>query len=355
MTTVNGPARDQYLTALAKVIDSGAATSTQALSTAAQAVAQELAQTHNIPAQDLFELTPKHWLSDPTAYGAKKEAESLLAISGLLNVPMATVSPIATRGVQSAREMDLTILFNRSDAVKTNARPPEFLEQIDLTSTSPQDVKKKLDGLFAHPRFADLFGARNHRQLASFFDDAARQIAGVVAELQRNGAPGADVRAGGVPVSGPAYEAGLGVVGTLAELKPTMSLIALAYGGLRALMSKKGLSEAGLRSHILGQQNVAVCGRLPQDLLVLKGDTSGGKLQLVLGFDDAKVRQFQPTTLSKEDLGKALAAVGEAMQDFDLHADAMIPYGLIHDATARGSSVVAGRIDAEVKRRGATT
>lgn len=159
-----GPARDQYFTALAKVIDSGAATSTAALETAAQEVAKELAATHNLAPQDLFQLTPKNWLADPTGYGVKKEAEGFLAVAGVLNVPMATVSPIATRGVQSAKEMDLTILFNRSDAVKANPRPTEFLEEIDLKSTPPIDVMKKLTALFAHPRFADLYGARNHRQ-----------------------------------------------------------------------------------------------------------------------------------------------------------------------------------------------
>lgn len=352
---IQGPARDQYLTAIAKVIDTGAAQSPAALESAAQEVAVELGKTHNVDAKDLFELTPKTWLSDPNGAGTRNEAQSLIAVSGILNVPMAVISPIATRGAQNAREADLNIVFNRSDAVKANPRPPEFLQEIDLDKAAPADVMNQLKALFAHPRFADLYGSNPARN-ASFFDHAARQIAGVVADLQRKGAPEVEVRAGGVPISGPAYEAGLGGVGTLQILPEKMSLIALAYGGLRALLITNSLGEADLRGGILETKNVLTSGRRP-DLFTLKGVVGAdGSRNLMVVFDDAKTRQFQPTNLSKEDLGTRLFAVlKEAAFDFDTHAGAMVPYALVHNTAARSSTTVQKRLQAAEAARIGTT
>lgn len=130
-----------------------------------------------------------------------------------------------------------------------------------------------------------------------------------------------------------------------------MSLIALAYGGLRALSITSHIGEETMRKHILQQPNVAICGQMPQDLIVLKGDTSGGKFRLIASFDDEKVRKFQGTNVTREELGDRLfGALKEAAVDFDTHANAMVPYGLVHDRTARSSSVVETRLKAEAAR-----
>jgi hypothetical protein len=348
---IHGPARDQYLTTVAKIIQSGAAQSPAALEVAVQEVARELGTTHNVAAQDLFELTPKTWLSDPNGFATRKEAESFVAVSGVLNVPMAVVSPIATRGVQNARDADITIAINRSDAVKANPRPPEFLEEIHLDKTPPAEIVTKLKGLFAHPRFADLYGSQTKN--ASFFDNAARAIAGVVQDLQRKGVPGPNVLAGGVPVAGPAYEAGLGVVGTMQVLPEKMSLIALAYGGLRALLITNSLGEADLRGAILQTDNMLVSGRKP-DLFSLKGVVGDdGSRNVVVVFEESKVHAFQKSSLSRDELGVRLfGAVKTAAADFDAHANAMVPYALINNPTARQSPVVQQRLQAEAARVG---
>lgn len=250
MTSIQGPARDQYLTALAQVIGSGATQSPESLEAVAKDVAKDIAAAHNVDATDLFETAPAQWLKNPSDYGVKTEAQSFLQIARtVLQVPMATVSPIATRGVQSAKDMDIQIALTRSDAVKNNPRPAEFLEEIDLATVAPRDLMNKVEALAKHPRFADLFGVRSmsHHDVA-FFADVARMAAGVVADIQSQG-PAPEVRAGGVPVSGPAYEATLSPVLTV-PLTQKMSLIALTYAMTRTKLVLSNIDETELRSAV---------------------------------------------------------------------------------------------------------
>lgn len=345
---VTGAARDQYLTALATIISSGAARSPEAMAAAAHEVAHDLAGTHQVTEADLFDVAPRAWLSDPAGSGVAQEARALLAIAQpVLNVPMAVISPIATRGAANAREADLRIVFTRSDAVKSNPRPPEFLEEIELHQVAPAELMKKLDALFAHPRFADLYGVRDTRSQAAFFQRAARTIAGVVEDLQRKGQPAPTVLAGGVPVSGPEYEARMVPVGGLFDLEPKMSLIALAYCGLRAMLVLDHLDEATLRGAIGGQPTQLVCGQRPTQLFVLRGVHGDPNGKLAVMFDEAVQQKFHRAPDDKQAVATRLAdAVKAAHEDFSILADAWVPYALIYDQNTRASSLVAERVKA---------
>lgn len=354
---ITGAARDQYLTALAKVIDTGAATSTASLEAAAQQVAADIGGVHNVAAKDLFELTPKHWLSDPTGSSSKREASSLLALSDVLQVPMATVSPIATRGVQNARNADLSILLNRADAVRGTTRPPEFLVEVDLLNTPPADVMKQMQALFAHPRFADVFGARDVRTQRSFFDTAARTAASIVADIQRGGAPGVAVISGSQgAVSGPAYEARLGKIGVIeGSLPQKISLSALASMTLSNLLVLQNVSEEALRRGVMNLDDnapVAICGRRPENLFVLRGTVDDHGPAISLSFDDDVVRDFVPTNGSRDEIAAGLAkAFIAGRDDFMAYANASVPYGLIYDRQARTSPLIEQRVVAHEQRQ----
>lgn len=343
--TVSGAARDQYLATLATIINTGAVRTPEAMESAAHEVARDLAATHNLTEADLFELAPPSWLSDPSGYGSGQEARALLTIAQpVLHVPMATISPIATRGANNAREADLRIVFTRSDAVKSNPRPPEFLEEIELQKVDVGELLKKLQGLFAHPRFADLYGVRDMRSHVALFDRVARTTAGIVEDIQRKGQPGPDVRAGGVPVSGPEYEARLVGVGSLFDLPPKMSLIALAYHTLRATLVLDHLGEGALRSAIGGQPTMLVSGQRPQQLFVLRG-IEGNPNKLAVFFDEAVQQKFQPAPDGKKDVSARLGGViAKAEEEFSVLADAWVPYALIYDDFTRNSSLVAERL-----------
>ncbi len=345
---VTGTARDQYLTALATIINSGAARTPEAIEAAAHEVAHDLAGAHQLTEADLFEVTPRAWLTDPGGSGVAQEARALLAIAQpVLNVPMAVISPIATRGAANAREADLRIVFTRSDAVKSNPRPPEFLEEVELQHVNVADLMKKLDALFAHPRFADLYGVRDARAHAAFFQRASRTIAGVVEDLQRKGQPAPTVLAGGVPVSGPEYEARMVPVGSIFAFEPKMSLIALAYAGLRAMLVLDHLDEPTLRGAIGGRPTQLVSGQRPRDLFVLRGVHGEPAGNLAVTFDEAVQRKFHPAPDGKQDVAARLAdALKTALDDFARLADAWVPYALVYDQNARASSLVAERLKA---------
>lgn len=343
--TVTNTARDQYLATLATIINTGTVRTPEAMDSAAHEVARDLAKTHNLSEADLFELTPRNWLSDPAGSGSGQEARALLTIAQpVLHVPMAVISPIAARSASNAREADLRIVFTRSDAVKSNPRPAEFLEEIELQKVNPGELLKKLQALFAHPRFADLYGVRDMRAHSALFDRVARTTASVVGDIQRKGQPGPDVRAGGVPVSGPEYEARMVGIGSLYDLPPKMSLIALAYHTLRATLILDHIGETALRSAIGGQTTGLVSGRRPTDLFVLKGiDGDPGKLAIF--FDEAVQQKFHGAPDGKKDIAARLGAViSKAEEEFSRLADAWVPYALIYDDFTRQSSLVADRL-----------
>lgn len=343
--SVTGTARDQYLATLATIINTGTVRTPEAMESAAHEVARDLAKTHNVSEADLFELAPRNWLTDPAGYGSGQEARALLTIAQpVLHVPMAVISPIAARSASNAREADLRIVFTRSDAVKSNPRPPEFLEEIELHNVNVADLMKKLQALFAHPRFADLYGVRDLRAHSAFFDRVARTTASVVDDIQRKGQPGPDVRAGGVPVSGPEYEARLVGIGSLFDLPPKMSLIALAYHTLRATLVLDHIGETALRSAIGGHSTGLQSGHRPTDLFVLRGlDGNPGKLAVF--FDEAVQQKFHTAPDGNKDIAARLGGViAKAEEEFSRLADAWVPYALIYDDFTRKSSLVAERL-----------
>lgn len=350
MTSIQGPARDQYLTALAQVIGSGAAQSPESLEAVAKDVAKDIAAAHNVDATDLFEAAPAQWLKNPSDYGVKTEAQNFLQIAqSVLQVPMATVSPIATRGVQSAKDMNIQIALTRSDAVKNNPRPAEFLEEIDLATVDPRDVMKKIEALAKHPRFADLFGVRTIDQRhGAFFADVARLAGSVVADLQRQG-PAPEVRAGGVPVSGPAYEATLTPV-ISAPLEPKMSLIALTYALTRVKLVLSNLDEVDLRSAVAGKPAMFVSGRVPQDLFALHGVPGRAAVQIALSEPGLAALQQKPPDSLTAAAGRFAELLKDAFYDFDVHAGAWVPYALIYDRNAEKSPAIGARVQAFVDK-----
>lgn len=284
-------ARNHFLAAVATVIDRGAAKDPATLEVAAAQAATDLAAQHpGIAADELLAQLPEAWKQDPGSYSVKDQANAFLKVAGpVLGVAQGVVSPIATRGVLAAEQMQVVLAVNK--ARQAAATPSAALDAVvDPRTASFADVAQALEKAVVDPVFRARFGAHQ----ASTLRDVPRELAAALSYAQPPTGPEVQVFAGGVPVPGRAQHDAR-PHGLFRSVPAPTTIGALAMAAAHMAVLRASLDEAALRGALSATDRVAVSGRGPpadaMPLHVVLSD-DGKSVGVGLGLDVAALRRW---------------------------------------------------------------
>jgi hypothetical protein len=308
--TIQRTTTNAYLATLAGVLNRAPVKSTEALEIVARSTAEEIAkQDPSVSADDLMKAVPDAWKSDPGSSYTRSQVQAFLQVAEpVLGVDVAALSPIVTRGMQTAKDSALAIAVNRAKIADPNT--PAQTAVVDFTQT-PLEVRDTLQALGKDKAFLAIMGGEKYEsRLARLLQGEAANAAAAAAVGKE---PESDLEGGGLEVFGSARVMGgreprePKTFFSLATGKEPMDAARLGGALCELAIIRDGLSEQEWREAISGAPVNFGSGRVPHEALELEVRRTDAGVEIGFSVNLDELRDFHSTDDKAEDITQRVA------------------------------------------------
>lgn len=309
---LNAKTTNNFLATLAGVMNRTSISSAETFDAVVQQTAEEIASADDsVSAKDLFDVVPQGWRDDPDSHGTKSEVQAFLKVANtVLNVDVAALSPVVSRGLQRAKDSQLLFAINRANIASSDT--PAQQKVLDFSVGNGREVLEAMKALADDAAFIERVGgqryARNTQHLLK--DELAFATAAAVPTDK----PRAEVYAGGVLVQQPGPD-GHPLPGkawvSIAKGKSPMGAGRLGEVLIELAAIRNSLDEQDLRSAIVGREVGIVSGRLPpRETFRIGVRRSDEGLEIGFAIDDEALNDF----MKSDDPDASAARVGDLLK-----------------------------------------